>query len=364
MEKPHVDVGRRIRFYRDSRKLTQAVLSKAVGFNDRQTLSDIEAGKRSVSPQELAQIAKTLDVELSTFFDPFRLVGEGGFNFRASDAPAREIDAFEDLAGRWVATYRELRRQAGISPARFGQKLELTRDSSFEDAEASAEALRAVWNLGDVPSGSLQQAIERELEALVLYVDAPARISGAALHLPGLQTILVNRKESPARRAFDLAHELFHLLTWDAMTPERIEPWKTVTTKGNRIEQLANKFAAALLMPRGSVMKRWDSRGSVNLSHWIVATARELRVSTEALQWRLVGLGLMSKDDVAKIRATPNDASAPTPTLFSAAFVASVYEAVDAGRLSMRRASQLLDLPLSDFADLCRNYGRQLSYDA
>jgi len=364
MEKPQVDIGRRIKFYRDSRKLTQAALSKAVGFNDRQTLSDIEAGKRRVAPQELAQIAKILDTEITFFLDPFRLVGEGAFNFRANGATPKEIDAFEDLAGRWVATYRELRRQAGVVPERLGQKLELTRDSSFEDAEASAEVLRARWNLGDIPAETLQQAIERELKALVLYVDATPRMSGAALHLPGLQTILVNRKEAPTRRAFDLAHELFHLLTWDAMTPDRVEPWKTVTTKGNRIEQLANKFAAALLMPHESVMRRWNRRGNNDLSRWIIATARELRVSAEALQWRMVNLGVMSKDAVIKIKAAPDDVAGSMPALFSAAFVASIYEAVEAGRLSMRRASSLLGLSLSGFADLCRNYGRQLSYDA
>lgn len=363
MEALQVDVGRRIKFYRESRDLTQTALSKTIGFKDRQTLSDIEADKRKVTPEELVRIAKALRVELDSLLDPFRLVGEGSFNFRANEAPAKEIDEFEEAAGRWIATFRELQRQAGVKPARFGKKLELTRESSFEDAEASADALLSKWNLGDVPGGSLQQAIERELGALVLYVDAPMRISGAALHLPGLQTILVNRNEVPARRLFDLAHELFHLLTWDAMTPDRVEPWEPVRTKGNRIEQLANKFAAALLMPGESVTKRWNSLGDTNLSDWLLVTARDLSVSTDALQWRLVGMGLMSKEHVAKVKGAPNDQSASQPTLFSAEFVGRIYEAVEAGRLSMRRASSLLGMPLSAFADLCRNYGRQLSYD-
>ena len=44
-----------------------------------------------------------------------------------------------------------------------------------------------------------------------------------------------------------LAHELFHLLTWDAMPPEHFEA--AGDTSRNRVERLANNFAAAVLMP-------------------------------------------------------------------------------------------------------------------
>ena len=43
------------------------------------------------------------------------------------------------------------------------------------------------------------------------------------------------------------AHELFHILTWDAMPPEHSEEARE--TGGNRVEQLANNFASAVLMP-------------------------------------------------------------------------------------------------------------------
>ena len=35
--------------------------------------------------------------------------------------------------------------------------------------------------------------------------------------------MLIARHEVAGRRHFDLAHELFHLLTWDAMPPEYLE---------------------------------------------------------------------------------------------------------------------------------------------
>ena len=47
-----VIVGLRIKIARTALHMTQEHLSKAIGFNDRQTLSDIENGKRLVSEDE------------------------------------------------------------------------------------------------------------------------------------------------------------------------------------------------------------------------------------------------------------------------------------------------------------------------
>ena len=357
-------IGRRIKWFRDQRQMTQDELAKSLGFNDRQILSNIEAGKRKVTPPELVLLTQTFEVELEDLLDPFRLVGEGGFNFRVENVDKTTIDAFAEQASRWIATYRELGRQAGVEPVRLGQKLELTRESSFEDAAASAEVIRKLWSLGDVPAETLELALERELGTLVLFVDAPDGLSGAASHLPGLQTILVNRNEAPSRRAFDLAHELFHIMTWDAMPPARIEGWKPKPTKGNRVEQLANVFAASLLMPETVVRTRWVQRGDGNLREWLAGTARTFRVSASALQWRLVNLSLLSKGEIMDIAGNGADLLVPRPSLFSAAFVVRVQEAVEAGRLSLRRAAGLLGLSLSAFADVCRSYGHPLSYDA
>lgn len=357
-------IGRRIKWFREQRNLTQDELTQSLGFNDRQTLSAIEAGKRKLLPEELVALTQALEVELDDLVDPFKLVGEGGFNFRVEHAEPATVEAFAEQASSWIATYRELGRQAGIAQPCLGQKLELTRNSSFSDAAASAEALRAKWSLGDIPADTLEDALDRELGTLVLYVDAPEGLSGAASHLPGLQTILVNRNEAPSRRAFDLAHELFHILTWDAMPPARIEGREPRPTKGNRVEQLANNFAAALLMPESVVRDLWANRGGSDLSEWLGANARSLRVSVTALQWRLVNLGLLSKAEMVDSVGNGFEQVSPKPMLFSGRFIARVYDAVESGRLSLRRAADLLGLSLNAFANVCSSYGRSLSYDS
>jgi transcriptional regulator with XRE-family HTH domain len=357
-------IARRIKALREQQGRTQAKLAEKLGFNDRQTLAAIEAGERRVSPQELVRVAEALSADVDTFLDPYRLIGEGAFSFRAKEVDEPCLAAFEEQARRWIATYRELGMQAGQEPRRLGQKLELYPWSSFEDASASAEMLWRAWELGEVPADRLEEAIETRLGALVLYVDAAEGISGAASQLPGLQTILVNRREPRGRRSFDLAHELFHLLTWDAMPPRRVEPLEVRPAKGNRVEQMAESFAAALLMPAPIVSARWGVRGSEELALWLSRTAAELRVSVPALQWRLVNLGHLSRSDVRAMGLVPRAAGADPglPLLFSRGFVGRIAQAVEAGRLSLRRAASLLDLSLAELADLCAAHGAPLSY--
>lgn len=357
-----IRIARRLSTLRGQRGLTQQQLSFTLGFKDRQTLAAIEAGERRLAPAELAAAAQALGVEPEYFTDAFQLAGEGTFSFRTKAVDEAVLEDFEARAGRWVATYRELSAEAGVAPPRIGQKLELTRASSYEDAQACAEELRQRWRLGDVPAAGLQAALERELQALVLFVDAPAEISGAASRLPGLNTILVNRRESVGRRSYDLGHELFHVLTWDAMPPGRIDAGVR-PAKGNRVEQLAENFAAALLMPASTLAAWWAARGGADVHEWLVATAATLRVSPVALMWRMHNLGHLDAGELHEDRLAGRGTSEPVPPLFSAQFVTRVHASVEAGRLSLRRAARLLDLDVEGFAELCGAYGLALSYE-
>jgi Zn-dependent peptidase ImmA (M78 family) len=353
--------------------LTQRSLADAIGLEHRQSLAAIEAGERRLTAEELLRAVGALGVDLDYFTDSFRLVGEGRFSFRAQAGVAPNLlDQFEDRAGRWIATYRELSAQQGEEPSWLAHKLALSRRSTFEEAQAAADALVGAWQLGDRPAESLHSAIERYLNALVLFVDAPAGISGAASQVPHLNAVLVNRREPEGRRNYDLAHELFHLLTWDAMPPERVEAVDVPRGgKGNRVEQLAENFAAALLMPTPVIRARWEAREpSIDLHGWLNATALDLRVSAVACKWRLHNIGCLSRVDLLDIndeRLVANgrlaDAERPVRA-FSERFVQRIASAMDTGRLSVKRTASLLALSLSELAALLRDYGIEPSFEA
>jgi Zn-dependent peptidase ImmA (M78 family)/transcriptional regulator with XRE-family HTH domain len=362
-------ITRRLKAAREKLGLTQARLSERLGFKDRQTLAAIEAGQRKLSAEELLRVAEVLGLDLDFFTDSFRLVGEGRFSWRAKQAMPKLLDQYEDRAGRWIATYRNLEERDRVPASPLQVRLTLTEKSSYEEARAAAEALVMEWALGDVPALRLEAAIRDRLGALVLNVDAPSSISGAACQLPGLNTILINRQEPEGRRHYDLAHETFHLLTWEQMPPEHTETDVPHSGKGKRIEQLADNFAAALLMPERTLAPRWESRDDTEIHAWLNNVASELLVSSIALKWRLHQLGWLTRADLLDIkdsRLTANgrpDRQQPQPRLFGPEFVSRLHVALSKGDLSVRRTASLVDMTIEDLADLFRSYDLTVPFD-
>jgi len=328
-------VGERIKAARESVGLNQKELSQRLGFNDRQTLSTIENGTRKVSSAELLSLMKILLKDLEYFTDPFRLVGEGAFSWRAQAEP-EVLSTFEEKAGGWIAMYRVLRSGLGEPFNPLVPQLGLSERSSFEDTWDAAGRLRQNWNLGETPAATLTGIAERELDILVLFVDIQGgvSISGAACHLPEFNTILINRREPDGRRAFDFAHELFHVLTWKNMPPEWVDTDSPSRTKAQRVEHLANNFAAALLMPRRVVEDRWRGRGANEDIHdWINGTADDFGVTARALYFWLRNLELLSTKDCLSIvesRLTWNGRTPEEnnlPILYSGKFMMTVRKA-------------------------------------
>ena len=222
----------------------------------------------------------------------------------------------------------------------------------------AGERFAAEFNLGEVPALRLTEIMERDLGVLVLMVDADDGISGAACRLPELDAVLIARHETPGRRHFDLAHQLFHILTWDAMPPEHFE--EAMETGGNRVEQFANNFAAATLMPARTLeqLGNWSNLAEEKLIAQLNALADELHVTSSTLRWRLVALGEL-KSSVARslpeeaLRNNGRDAvESELPALFSRPFVEVLGLAIDKGHVSIRRVASLLELTVEDLADL------------
>lgn len=357
-------IGTRLRALREERKLSQDDLARLFGFKDRQTVSAIETGERRVSAKELLVAVEKLGASLDYFTNPFLLVGEGKFSWRQSNIALERLNAFERVAGRWVAANRTLAAQVGKPASYLRQALKLTSKSSFEEAMAAGECFAADFELGAVPAKRLAEVMERRLGILVLMVDAIEGISGAACRLPDFDAILINRHEVAGRRHFDLAHELFHILTWDTMPPEHVED--ASERSKIRVEQLANNFASAVLMPT-SVL---DRCGPVKdeIAPWLNDTAEALQVTATALKWRLVALGRLDAGRAngipdAALRNNGRDvAGREPPPLYSKAFMEVIALAIDEGHMSARKATDLLDMTIEDLANLCATHGVEVAF--
>jgi Zn-dependent peptidase ImmA (M78 family)/DNA-binding XRE family transcriptional regulator len=409
-------IGARIKALREERKLSQDELARLFGFKDRQTVSAIETGERRVTAEELLIAVEKLGASLDFFTDPFLLVGEGKFSWRQSRVGLENLKAFERVAGRWIAANRTLSNQIGRFAPILRQTLKLTPKSTFEEAIAAGERFAADFGLGPVPADHLADVMENKLGILVIMVDAIDGVSGAACRLPDLDAVLINRHEVEGRRHFDLAHELFHILTWDTMPPEHIE--EATEYSKNRVEQLANNFASAILMPRSVIERFLPIRGDVIV--WLSETASALQVTATALKWRLVALGVLDSTQAKKIsdaalrnnrvnvaisveterpkrgknttrahalalpRTMQPDSTKQSeslvalyqrlnngrnvgrhepPPLFSRSFVGVIGQAINEGQISVRRTADLLDMNIDDLVDLFATHAVEAPLD-
>ena len=421
---PRARLGLRLKEARERAGLTQQQLAAGLGLKHGQIVGRMEDGRRSIAAPELIRAMDILGVDLDYFTDPFHLEGEGEFTFRTDPGvPRAVVDGFEEQAGRWIAMYRELSAEQGRKPRWLELKLALSPRSSVEDAEDAGEAFADQMELGDCPATALRSVMERRLGIPVLDVDAPPRVAAAAcrargvrrtygvFHLHAMNCVLINRRGSEGWRNFDLAYQLFHLLTWDAMPPRRTESVDVPDRgKGGHLERLAEAFAYAVLMPWPLVRQHWKSTPAADAlladrrladksleEEWLGvlhAGTDRFRVSRAVYTRRLADLFVLSREQVHAIergmrspngrhrsrdggdgsrdgghrsrdggmpiqRGRPCDPAAKTP-LFSREFAGCVAVALETERLSPREAASVLNLSLPELATLLEGYGHEV----
>jgi Zn-dependent peptidase ImmA (M78 family) len=115
---------------------------------------------------------------------------------------------------------------------------------------------------------------------------SPIPVSGSAHWAKGRWVIVLNGAEPLVRQRFSLAHEFKHVL--DAPFDTFLYPETVGATSHERAEQVADYFAANLLMPKIWMRRAWTS-GLQRLP----ALARRFGVSQTAMQVRLLQMGLL-----------------------------------------------------------------------
>jgi Zn-dependent peptidase ImmA (M78 family) len=154
------------------------------------------------------------------------------------------------------------------------------------------------------------------------------------------------------------------------MPPEHIE--EVMSIRKSRVEQLADNFASALLMP-ATVLDRfgdWAGLTEKVLTDRLNEVADELLVTSQALRWRLVGVGRLSRaqsdsivDDGLRNNGKAKPGKPEAPPLFSKSFVQIVATSLDEGKTSMRRIASILDITIDDFAELFASHGVEAPYE-
>jgi Zn-dependent peptidase ImmA (M78 family)/transcriptional regulator with XRE-family HTH domain len=357
---------------RESLKYTVKHIAEKMGFSNYQTLSNIESGEREIKAWELAKLAEIYGRKIDFFISEQTGISYPKVLWREPTKTKETIEAERQFL-LFCQNYKRLKELTSEDDAKLPlfpflsiEKKKFQREG-FNYVVELSEQCRRVLNLGGRPAYSMSNVVEQVFGLLVLYMDLGIGGSGASTSSDFGTAILINSSDAPWRRNYDLAHELFHLITWDMFTDEEIYP-KLKNAK-SEVEQWADAFASAILLPEEEVRREFFKKLKNNEITYIslVEIAREFKVSIEALLWRLVNLRMLKKKDVlnciekGKIKDTDKkmrieDWIDEKPYL-SSRYIALAIKALQMGRISKAKFAEYLNKPFSEVSSFLKKYG-------
>ena len=294
-------VGTAVRELRKRFGWGQKDLAERSSLKHAQTVSEVERGGRSLKASEVVQLAGLFHVSASDLLSGRVPASESFVLWREpDDSPARrEVEALFVERCRRFAFLEEVGGRSG-RPTLPSYPLDF-ETAKYEDAEQIAAEIRHTLQLGEVAAKSVRENIESQW-GIMVFQELMDHGSGATTRGRFGAAILENASEPPKRRAFSLAHELFHLLTWGA---EHRPTGGETDASAHRREKMANAFAAALLMPDDLVKRKLGGFRISQLSDLLPA-AVSMGVSTPALAWRSVNLGILARELVEGVLKPPD----------------------------------------------------------
>jgi len=364
-------LSRNIRSGRERYGLRQEDLAGAIGVKTAETISQIERGDREVKARELVEIARALHVDMMD------LLSEEGLP-PALEPLWRKTDDCEDWEAEAILSERAERFSilTGMVEAASAETLPLYSDfriehATYEDAGLLGERVRVDLRLGDVPARTIMDVLEDRYGVLIFCHDMQEGGSGLSARKPYGPVMQLRKSEAPWRRVFSCAHELFHLVTPDAT--EDGQPVRSSSTC-EWADKLAGAFASSLLMPESALRAKLPSsakRGTLEVLD-VVALAMWFGVSTSALLWRLVNLGVVSRETVRDRLEDPEfriqnqtaiSGRAWVPQELPKRFVTLAFIAFKQGLISRARLAAFLETDLVVLPQLLEGYGLDIAID-
>lgn len=391
-------IADRLRQARKDLGFTQAEVAQVLGVH-RPTISEIEAGRRAVSSEELHRLCELFAIPVSrllsgdapTASDVERVLCRTA---ALEAAPARAAvrrfiercraeKELEDLLG--VPHPDDARPGYRASPPE--DKLQATRQG-YRIAKQERRRL----DLGTEPLRNPLELLERQgvrigpLEGV--GNDAPDGIYFETDELGPCVAINPQRDHwTGFRSAFTAAHEYAHWLLRDIQVEEhdfdrelQVEEYDFDRPGEDLKEVRANVFAAAFLMPDEGLEEYFadaglldDDQSIPHLSPRDVVQAMDyFGVSRSALSYRLQNAGLLDEERAKEIREAKFSVKDVARALkltfratgsFGTRLPSLAMKAWRLGEISTGRAADLIGLSIEEFRDLTRKIGEEQVVD-
>ncbi len=276
--------SQRLKQLRQARGLSlEALAARMGGIVTKQALSKYEQGKATPSATVTNRLAAALGVKAAYLWsepviDVQFIAYRKGSGLLKRDQAVAESLVRERLEAR-------VRLEDLVRPAYTAQlPVQSLPVKCLEDAERSADRLRARWDLGLDPICSMTGTLE-DHSVHVIEIDASERFDGiAAIARQDGQlraAAVVTRRGLPGeRQRLDLAHELGHLVL------------DTVPAVDE--EDAAFRFGAAFLAPAQTVRQEVGASRSMIPDRELLLLKQRYGMSMQALVRRFCDLGIIS----------------------------------------------------------------------
>ncbi|MBI4712472.1 MAG: ImmA/IrrE family metallo-endopeptidase [Planctomycetes bacterium] len=363
MFKPE-ELGKRLKDERERLDLTQKQVAEELGFNNYQSLLDIELGKREVKAWELAKLARIYQRNFDYFLEETAGTPpvQSKILWRAQSAKTPLI---EQRFLHYIENYEKLERMVGGKQEKFKpiskwntEEKSNFRKQPYSSIEELAKRYYHELNLGSRPACSFAKILEENLSVKLLYWDIRPAGSGASTVSDTYgPAILINLNDARWRQNYDIAHEFFHIITWHNFEENEISD----------LEKWAEAFASAILLPKDILeteLYKRQTNHSITLSD-LAELAHEFDVSIDALLWRLVNLGKLKKADIKDLLNGPlreidrqkRSHASEEQQRFSPRFITLAIKAFQMGRISKAKLAEYLEIHFGKVTSLLRKYG-------
>jgi len=272
----------RVRLARTLRGLTQRQLAEKIGASPA-TISQFESGSVAPSTQTLQQLAVIAGVTPDFFWRPWRETEVGAPFFRSlRSTPQRELERARSYARLLLEIVDVFERYVELPGPQLHVGMVIDDDADEDLVEEAALRARAAWG---IPPGPIPHVV-RMLEHAGIVVSAVGafdeRVDAFTMRGPTRPVVvLCSKAGAAARRRFDAAHELGHLLLH-----------AHADGGSKKQEGQAHRFASALLMPAEEI-EPWLIRRS-NQLQLLEDGSRVWGVSMQALVRRAKDVGTLS----------------------------------------------------------------------
>lgn len=251
-----LEIARRLREARELASISQNEASDVLGL-PRTAVTQIEGGNRSVSTLELAKLADLYRRPLEWFLAETPNAEEDVVVALHRIAPGldeapevrSEVDRCVRICREGVSLEELLGRGVRDGPPAYRESVPRSTGEAVMQGERVAEQERKRLELGSAPVADMTELLgDQGIWASV--VELPHTMSGLFLHHQSIgMAVLVNARHVRARQRFSLAHEYAHAL----LDRDRVVGVSSADNSSERIEQRANAFAAAFLLPEAGL---------------------------------------------------------------------------------------------------------------